>query len=309
MERKYNSKQVEISLKELIFQLWQRKILIMVVTGLFVAGAVIFSLSLPNKYQAEVMLIPSEDGQGGGLASLASQFGGLAGMTGMNLAGNVSKKPQIALQLLKSKTFLIDFIKKNQLEVLLFAAKDWDPKIDTIIINDELYDTESKLWVREFEFPKTLVPSEQEVYEQFIEMIEFVIDNREGTFRISVEYFSPKLAALWANMLVHDINEHMRQIDITQANKSIDFLNQQLNNTRLKATETVFFSLIEEQTKKTMLAQVQEDYVFVIIDPAIAPENKSNPKRALICILFFLLGGVLACGYVLMNNIFVNKDK
>ena len=48
-----------------------------------------------------------------------------------------------------------------------------------------------------------------------------------------------------------------------------------------------------------MLANVRDEYVFKTIDPAIVPENKSEPKRALICVLGTLLGGLLALIYVL----------
>ena len=43
-----------------------------------------------------------------------------------------------------------------------------------------------------------------------------------------------------------------------------------------------------------MLAAASEEYVFQIIDPPVAPELKSEPSRALICILGVLLGGMLA---------------
>jgi LPS O-antigen subunit length determinant protein (WzzB/FepE family) len=292
----------ELSLVNLISQLWQRKFFIIIVTIVFAVAGVAFALSLPNKYQAEVMVIPAEDSQAGGLSALASQFGGLAGMAGLNLAGNSSKKHQIALQIIKSRVFLNDFVKRHQLEVAIFAGTEWDAASDRLLINPELYDEQEKLWVREYKFPKKLIPSSQEIYDVFVKMIEIKIDTREGTYRISVEHFSPDLAEQWANLLVNDVNEHMRNVDITQANKSIEYLQQQLLETNVSTTESVFFGLIEEQTKKAMLAKVQKDYVFSVIDPALSPEKKSGPKRALICILFVMFGGLLACAWVLFRN-------
>ncbi|MCJ8294461.1 MAG: Wzz/FepE/Etk N-terminal domain-containing protein [Colwellia sp.] len=292
----------ELSLVNLITQLWQRKLFIIIVTAVFAIAGVVFALSLPNKYQAEVMVIPAEDSQAGGLSALASQFGGLAGMAGINLAGNSNKKHIIALQIIKSRVFLNDFVKRHQLEVAIFAGMDWDAASDRLLINPELYDEQQKTWVREYKFPKKLIPSVQEIYEVFAKMIEIKTDTREGTYRISVEYFSPELAQSWANWLVKDVNEHMRNVDIIQANKSIEYLQQQLLETQVSTTESIFFGLIEEQTKKAMLAKVQKDYVFSVIDPALAPEKKSGPKRALICILFVMLGGLLACAWVLLRN-------
>jgi len=298
----------EISIIDLFKQLWEKKLLIILVTCVFSIGGVFFALFLPNQYKAEVMIIPSEATQSGGLSALASQFGGLAGMAGINLSGNASKKPKIALQILKSKTFLIDFIHRNNLQVLIFAAEGWDIKENKMLINPKLYDEKEEKWVRKFEFPKQLIPSDQEIYLVFSKMVDFEVDVREGTYSISVQYFNPILAAKWANMLVADLNEHMRKLDIEQARKSVEYLNLQLENTSIRTTESVFFDLIEEQTKKAMLAQVQEDYIFSIIDPALAPENKSEPKRALICILFFMLGFLSSSGFVMLIH-YLDKNK
>ena len=51
-----------------------------------------------------------------------------------------------------------------------------------------------------------------------------------------------------------------------------------------------------------MLANVSKDYVFDVIDPPVAPELKSKPPRALICVLGTLLGGMLGVVVVLIRH-------
>jgi LPS O-antigen subunit length determinant protein (WzzB/FepE family) len=65
--------------------------------------------------------------------------------------------------------------------------------------------------------------------------------------------------------------------------------------------ETVFYQLIEEQTKTMMLAQVKKEYMFKTIDPAQVPDEKSGPKRALIVLLGTMLGGILSVLIVLIR--------
>jgi uncharacterized protein involved in exopolysaccharide biosynthesis len=67
--------------------------------------------------------------------------------------------------------------------------------------------------------------------------------------------------------------------------------------------QTIFYQLIEEQTKTIMLANVRQDYVLEVIDPAIVPEEEAQPRRALICVLTTLLGGFLAVIFVLIRGI------
>jgi len=73
--------------------------------------------------------------------------------------------------------------------------------------------------------------------------------------------------------------------------KSINFIQEQLNNSTSSASlETVMFNLIEELTKKIMIANVREEYAFKIIDPAVVPEKKYAPSKRNIVIISFIVG-------------------
>jgi len=75
----------------------------------------------------------------------------------------------------------------------------------------------------------------------------------------------------------------------------------------LVSLDEVFAQLIEEQTKTIMLANVSKDYVFTVIDPAVVPELESYPKRAVICILGALFGGMLGACLVLVRRYAFDK--
>ena len=120
--------------------------------------------------------------------------------------------------------------------------------------------------------------------------------------RIGVEFYSPTLAKQWVDWLVTDINDYMRTKDLNSANRTIDYLTKQLNSTSIADMQTIFYQLIEEQTKTIMLANVRQDYVLEVIDPAVVPEEEAKPKRALICVLVTLLGGFLAVIFVLIRH-------
>jgi len=105
-------------------------------------------------------------------------------------------------------------------------------------------------------------------------------------------------------LLVKDINEEMRNRELVEAQKSINYLNQQIAQTNIADIQTMLFSLIEEQTKTIMLANVREEYVFETVDRAIVAEKKSKPSRALICIMAVMLGGFLSMLLVLVRHYF-----
>ena len=78
----------EIDLRELFLVLWEGKALITIVTGLAAIVSVVVALSMPNIYQSTAILAPKSDGGTGGLSRLASQYGGLASLAGINLGGS-----------------------------------------------------------------------------------------------------------------------------------------------------------------------------------------------------------------------------
>jgi len=118
-------------------------------------------------------------------------------------------------------------------------------------------------------------------------------DTKANMVRVSIEYYSPELAQQWVTQLVADFNQYMREREAADASRSIAYLNSQVAQTNLADVRSMLFSLIEEQTKTLMLANVRDEYVFSTIDPAVVPELKDNPKRLLIVVLGLMLGGML----------------
>jgi uncharacterized protein involved in exopolysaccharide biosynthesis len=298
----------EIDLKELWHAIWAGKKLIIAITFVFALSSVFYALSLPNIYKASVVLAPASDSSGaGGLSRLAGQFGGLASLAGINLGGGNTDKTGIALEVLKSRQFIENFINKHNLLVPLMAVKKWDIVNDKLIYDDEIYNIEEKKWVRDVKFPKTPKPSNWEAFKAFSDILAVSKDKESGMVTLSIDYYSPQIAIEWLTWLVKDINTTMRDKDKTEAQNSIDFLSKKLEQTQLADMQKVFYQLIEEQTKTIMLAEVSDEYVLKTIDPANSPDEKAKPKRALIVVLATMLGGMLSVLIVLVRY-FSNKE-
>lgn len=289
----------EIDLRELFSAIWAGKWLIIATTFLFSVAAVFYALSLPNIYKSEVTLAPA--GESGGL-NIPGQLGGLAALAGVNLGGKGGDKTALALEILKSREFLGRFIEENDLYVPIMAAKGWDRASDKLLIDPEIYNEETKQWVREVQEPFKPKPSVLEAIEEFEKNFNVRQDKTSSIVNLSVEHFSPLIAKELADKLVISINENLRKRDIEEAEKSIEYLNKKIQQTTLADVRTMLFSLIEEQTKTLMLANVRNEYVFKTLDTAVVSEKKSKPARALICILALTLGFMLGCIFVVVRH-------
>lgn len=297
-----NTPDDEIDLRELWNAIWSGKLLIIGISGLFAISSVFYAINKPDIYKATTLLSPaSEQGGASGLSKMAGQFGGLASLAGINLGGGGTDKTGLALEVLKSRFFIENFIEKHQLLVPLMAANNWDINTNTLILNDEIYNTKTKVWIREVKAPKQPEPSLWEAYVAFKEILSVATDKQTGMITLAIEHYSPEVATQWLKWLVNDINLTMREQDKLEAQNSIDYLTGKLQETQLADMQTVFYQLIEQQTKTIMLAEVSKEYVLKTIDPANAPEQKAKPKRALIVVLSTTLGGILSVLIVLIR--------
>ncbi|MCE9680051.1 Wzz/FepE/Etk N-terminal domain-containing protein [Shewanella sp. AS1] len=299
----------EIDLRELFSVIWQGKWLIIAITAVFAIASVVFAILQPNIYKSEALLAPaSEEQGGGGLAALAGQFGGLASMAGINLGGGGSvDKTQMAIEVMKSRQFASDFIQKHQLLPDLMAADKWNMTDNSLSYDSDIYDVTANQWVREVKAPFKPEPSMQEAYKEFSEIVSVNAAKDTGMVTVSVEHLSPYVAQQWVTWLVEDINKVMKDRDVAEATRSTEFLNKQIMQTNVADIRQVLYKLIEEQAKTIMFAEVRDEYVFKTIDPALVPEEKAKPKRALICVLGTMLGGMLGVMWVLIRH-FVRKE-
>lgn len=294
----------EIDLRELFGIIWQGKWWIIAITFVFAVGSVVYSLSLPNIYKSEATLAPTEEASGGGLSQMAGQLGGLASLAGVNLGGNSTDKTTIALEILKSRAFIKSFVEKYDILPELMAVEEWN-RGTGLVFNREVYNSDTKEWVREVEPPKQPAPSSWEYVKVFRDQVlQVTKDDTTGLVTIAINHQSPEVAEQWVGWLIEEINNHMRERDIQEAQRSLEYLDKELQNTSLSDMQQVFYELIEKQTQTIMLANVRPEYIFQTLDPAVLPEQKAKPSRALICIIGTFLGGFLSVGFVLIKNIF-----
>lgn len=305
----YQQPDDEIDLKELFLALWKGKWIILLLTTLFAVGGVLYALSQPNTYKAEAILASASDSKSGGLAAMASQFGGLASLAGISLGGGGTDGKATALAILQSRQFLNTFIEKHDLLVPLMAGAKWSEASDELLLDPKIYDVSSKTWLREVPVGKSPTPTEWEAYKQFKTLINISESKDNGLVTLSITHLSPTIAKQWVDWLVIDLNASIKKESLDDTRRNIRYLEAQIENTSISDMQTVFYQLIEEQTKNLMLAQVQEEFAFKIIDPAVVPEEKAGPKRALICVLAVLLGGMLGVAIVLIRFAFAKKDE
>jgi uncharacterized protein involved in exopolysaccharide biosynthesis len=284
----------EIDLRELFLILWAERWIILGITTLAAIASVITALMMTEVYRAEITLAPAESSQSsGGMA----QFSGAAALLGVNVGGNSGDNVSTALATLQSRQFIGRFIDQHRLLVPLFASS-WDKRTQQTVIDTKLYDPTTGEWLT-----NNGPPSEQDAFRTFSGIMTVNGPERDsGIISVAIEWPNPEQAAHWANQLIADLNQELRARDVREASSAIDYLRRQLVATQLVDMQRVFYQLIESQTRVTMLADVREEYVFRVIDPAVVPDRRSAPRRSLIAFMGTLVGGMLALMLVFVRR-------
>lgn len=279
----------EIDLRELFATLWRGKWVILALTVAFTTGGVSYALYQPNVYTASVLLAPANDETG---SRMSGQLAGLASLAGVNIGGGATNKTAIAKEVLQSRAFLSDFIRRHNLAVPLMATKAWDINQEKWVVDTELYDLETGVWSVDDE-GKALAPTDWDLVKEFHELLSVSENKDNGMITVSITSLSPVAAKEWSERMIKDLNDHMRDQDVAEAEASIKYLEGKLQETNIAGMQQVFYQLIENQTRTIMLANAQREYVFKTVDPAVVPQEKSGPKRAVIALAAAMLGVML----------------
>ena len=297
----------EIDLRELFYVLLEGKWIIVSLTAFVSIIGVIYSLLLPNIYESKAMLVPVNSSSG--ISGALGSYSGLAGLAGISLpSGGDEGNSAEAIQKISSLSFFENNILTNIHLPDLMAVKSWNSKTNTLTFDDSIYDTNSNTWIRDYSYPQQQIPSAQESFEVFkTAHLSLSEDKKSGFITLAIKHQSPFIAKQWVELVINEVNAFYRQKDKSESEKAVSYLNQQISITGLSEIKQVIAQLLQEETKKLTLIEANQYYVFDYIDPPAVMEKKSEPKRALICILSALLGGMLSVLLVLIRHYAFNK--
>ena len=298
----------EIDLQEILNVLLHGRWIIVSLTAFFSTIAVIYSLLLPNIYESKALIAPVNPSSaiGGALKSYSS----LAGLAGINFpSGSAEGNSAKAIQKIQTLSFFEENIFSKIYLPDLMALKAWDSETNTVVFNENLFDINTNSWIRDYSYPKHQIPSAQESFLVFTKQhIRVSEDKNSGFITLSIKHQSPFLAKQWVELIVDEINNFYRKKDKAESEKAVIYLNQQISGTSLSEIKEVLANLLQDEIKKLALIEANKFYVFDYIDTPAVMEKKSEPKRALICFLGTLLGGMLGIFLVFIRH-YVFKKK
>lgn len=235
-------------------------------------GLIAFSISsiLRPTYRAEAIVAYADSASGSnGLSSLAGQLGGLAGLVGVNLSSGNTAEP---LGILRSRALADRFMQDLGITGTV-ANKGRESRA---VSDEEL---------------------SGRAYERFDRKVRRILEEQEsGLIKVRFEWYDRDKVADWANRYVRLANQAVQERAISQADMRLQYLQRTVEEAGSVELRQALFNLIESEIKTRMLASIDSEIAFRVVDPAVPPlkEDVARPNRPLVTGVSFVAGLLLS---------------
>ena len=294
-----------LTISDTLSYFWKNKIAFFIILSFFSFAGIFYSLGLANEYESEAIFVDGQAGSGGiADGSALSSLSTLAGIDLPNSKGQSTINE--GLERMKSREFIKAFIEKyNYLEQIILA-EDWNTSTNQFIYNYEFYDQESKTWDPFILSWGEKAPHEV-AFKKLVENIDVKYNFRDRVYSIKYRHYSPYFAQELLNNLINEIDNFQREIDMVDLKKKENYLTEKLKSTLdVNVSKSVGF-LVQGNIRMQMVANTSDYYFFKVVSSPNLPYKKVAPRRAVICILFFITGFLLTLIIITLRDFFSSK--
>lgn len=298
----------EITLLDLATVLVKQRRLVFGLPVVMAIAAVLISFAMRPSFSASTSFVP----EGGANARLPAALAGLAGQFGVSLGAEASRSPRFYADVLKSREVLERILRSYYVDPR-GAAQPGDTVrlLDLLMLGGRSGNDSLSKGVRKLR-----------------NSISTQVDNQTSIVRLTVDSRFPDLAAGIANRLVTYLNDFNAQTRQSQARERRKFVEQRVTTAEgdLRAAEAAVRSFLERnrswqqspqlvfeegrlrrdvdirqdvyltlnrEYETAKIEEVNDTPVITVIDPAVPPQLKSSPRRALMIALGLVIGAIV----------------
>lgn len=257
-----------------------------------------------SEYRSEILLMPNPELSQSPTNGLG-QLGGLSNLAGIQLGPRQGvDEVTLALEILRSRRFILDYVSQNDIGYKLIFASHWDRENDRVLYR-ELSEIEAKFKFEELRAKGEI--TDTKIWKEFDSIINVSRNSSTGVITVSLQFISPRLARDWLDKLIHDLNEEMRNRTKISASQNLSILEAQIRETQNTNTEIILYNMMERQLQKIMLADSRQDYVLSVIDDAYYPDAPFGMSMILVVLLAFVSTAFFSFFFVLFIFIFLGR--
>ena len=250
----------------------------------FILVALIYILNLNDKYKAYAILQPNinQNSQGINTGGFAFGFGNFG------LSANSDTKTLVGIETIQTYKFFRSSLASRENLKKILLTESWDKNARYILYKNkaEYYQLNDEMLVSYSDYIY------QDAHSKFLDNLVIDVDSSSGFVSISYLHESPIFAKEMVQNLVQNLNKALADQKILESEKSIAYLNQQIQLTNLSEIRSNLAQLVKDQTSQIALAKTSDDYVFKYIEEPFEQIDPSAPNRPLLLILSIIIGSM-----------------
>lgn len=287
MRDQLDTNENEINFNDIYNAIKDNLIFFLLFNLLVVILSIVITLSMPNKYTSRTVLEVMQKSSGGNSSMGGNGFA--QQITGISIGGavNSSDPAHAIIAIINSRDFANHLLSIDNNLASILAWKDYDQESKKIIFKSNMYDDQTNKWL----IP---TPSYLEGYRALHWDLNVIRSENSGFIHLSYEHVSPPYSKYLVDLIIKEINQLLRLQDLTETNNSLEYLYQQLRETKESEIKLSINQIIESQLRKKMLANIRENYAIQPIDPPFTPDLKSSPVRSFIVIVSSIIGFIVS---------------
>lgn len=306
----------ELALKDIFFAIKSNLVSIIISMILVVISAYLYVSNISDVYRSDAIITLVDDNQSTSMSSLTSQFGGIAGMAGIQLPSNESsrKSPAYVDATIKSKKFFKHLTEFDMVLEGVFASKGYDIKENVLIYDQDIYESSSNKWVRNPPKNYEVIPSYLEAHPIFLMNLYTEVDKKTGFIYLSYEHHSPVFAKNIIELIFSELNSLSRSLEYEESQNAIIFYQDIAKNTQINNIRNSVNRLLELELQESMLASTKTNYLVEYIDNPVVPIKRIYPKKSLLMILitlfsFFIILFIILIKYFVFQFPKIKRDN
>jgi len=294
----------EIDLRELFSTIVKNKFRILFLSFIVTFSAFLYTVTLPNIYTSETILLPQTDGKGGGLTAQASA---LAAMVGVNLGVSGISVDGLFSTLIKDFSFNREVIKKYNL-----VYKLSDEQISKNLVFSS-FGEEFRIFLDSKSSPsENNVTEDRKVYDTYKKIkgiLSISADKETGNIILKATFKDRFAAQGLVQIYLREMSTYIKKLDLEKINEQMKYYEKEFLSTNNLDLRANLNQLISSLVKKKVLSQSGK---FYMVDQLTKPQvaylsDKVKPKRGLIIIVAFITSIILGIFLVFLRE-FINSE-
>ena len=278
---------------------------ILLITICFSAIGIITSFIFPKSYTSESLLSTVSSSDGRGSSDIANQYGSLASAVGIDIGTAMGGQKDLAIKTIQSRDFLKHLLSNPIIFKGFVASEKYNRSSGELTYNSETLDRFQTFLKGDSQINfKEINPSFDILYSKYLIMLGISSQTESNFIKLSVTHISPKFAQLMLNEIISELNLKAKQEDLIKSNRAIEFLTLAIQDTQIQEVRATMSSLLENQLKTQLMANILDEYLLSILDKPHYPIFPSSISRKAIVFIFSFVGLMLSTLFFIAKQYF-----